>query len=66
MNMKEIQQIAKAQGIKPKKLPKTTLIRTIQRNEGNFDCFATAYNGECNQSNCLWREDCIKQAGKAA
>ena len=66
MNMKEIQQIAKAQGIKPRKLPKTALIRTIQRNEGNFDCFATAHNGECNQPNCLWREDCIKQATKAA
>jgi hypothetical protein len=65
MNMKEIQQIARTQGIKPGKLPKTTLIRTIQRNEGNFDCFATAHIGECNQPACLWREDCLKQTGNA-
>jgi hypothetical protein len=37
---------------------KTELIRAIQRSEGNYDCFATPYRDECNQLECLWREDC--------
>jgi len=37
---------------------RTDLIRAIQRAEGNSECFATTYVNECNQINCLWREDC--------
>jgi hypothetical protein len=66
MNMKEIREIAKSQGVKPGKLPKTKLIRAIQLEEGNYDCFATSYNAECNQLACLWREDCIKQTSTKA
>ena len=59
MKMEEIRSIAKSHSINPAKLSKTELIKTIQANEGNFDCFATAGSGECDQSGCLWREDCF-------
>ena len=38
---------------------KQELIRSIQRREGNFDCFASATAGECDQTTCLWRKDCL-------
>ena len=59
MNLKEIRDIAKKTGIKTGKLKKDELIRSIQRTEGNFDCFWTAVSGECSQLECLWREDCL-------
>jgi hypothetical protein len=62
MKMNEITAIAKTYGIVPDKLSKTDLIKTIQTREGNFDCFATAYNGECDQIGCCWREECFTAA----
>lgn len=59
MNMKEIQTIAKNIGIKSLKLKKVDLIHLIQKEEGNFDCFATASSGVCDQQQCLWRKDCL-------
>ncbi len=60
MKLQEIKEIAKRNGIKAGKMNKTELIRTVQRAEGNNDCFATSYVSDCNQINCLWREDCMK------
>ena len=60
MKLQEIKEIAKRNGIKAGKMNKTELIRTVQRVEGNNDCFATPYVSDCNQINCLWREDCMK------
>jgi hypothetical protein len=37
----------------------TALIRSIQRVEGNFDCFRKA-RGYCNQSECYWRPYCLE------
>ena len=62
MNIQEIRRLARNQGLMPKKLSKLDLVRQIQRNEGNFDCFATAYDGECDQYACLWRKDCFAAA----
>lgn len=64
MNIKEIGVIAKSLGIKPKNLKKADLIHTIQRSEGNFECFATAYSGECDQQQCSWRGDCLPHSLK--
>lgn len=58
MNMSEIRTIAEKRKIKAGKMKKTDLIRTIQKTEGNNDCYATAYVRECNQLACLWRKDC--------
>jgi len=60
--MTELREIAKALGIKAGNLPKAELIKTIQKTEGNFDCFATAEAGECDQAGCCWRDDCFKAA----
>ncbi len=66
MNLQSIRSIAREVGIKPGKLTKATLIKNIQRKEGNFDCFATARSGVCDQQGCLWRSDCFSSAKKAA
>ena len=64
MNMQEIRGIAKDLGIKTSRVKKQNLIQTIQLAEGNFNCFASATNGECDQMNCIWREDCFSVAKK--
>ncbi len=66
MNLQSVRSIARETGIKPGKLTKAKLIKTIQLKEGNFDCFATARNGICDQTGCLWRNDCFSSAKKAA
>lgn len=59
MNIRDVRDMAKQLGIRTGKMKKDDLIRTIQRTEGNFDCFGTAFSGECTQSECLWRSDCL-------
>jgi len=41
-------------------LDTTALIRSIQRAEGNPDCFRRAQVG-CDQFNCIWRKYCLEQ-----
>jgi hypothetical protein len=60
MTLKQVRDIAKTKGIKVGNMKKANIIRTIQKTEGNFECFGTAINGGCNQSDCLWREDCLQ------
>jgi len=62
MKMEEVRSVAKSRGIHPGKLSKIELIKSIQTQEGNFDCFASAHDGECDQMDCLWREDCFAAA----
>lgn len=59
MKEKDIREIARKIGVKTGKMKKPELIRAIQRAEGNIPCYATGAH-ECDQINCLWREDCIK------
>ena len=66
MKLEEIRVIAKSHGIKPNNLSKTALIKKIQTAEGNFDCYSTAYGGECDQINCFWRRDCLVAAVQGA
>ncbi|MGD8926471.1 MAG: SAP domain-containing protein [Thioalkalispiraceae bacterium] len=66
MQMQEIRNIAKEVGVKASKLKKVDLVRSIQTAEGNFSCFATAYAGDCDQTNCIWRDDCFAAARKLA
>lgn len=65
MNLQEIRSIAKQYQINQKGLSKGELVHQIQREEGNFTCFATAYDGQCDQVECLWREDCFEAASTA-
>jgi len=64
MNMQEIKDRAKDFGIKTARMNKAELIQTIQLSEGNFSCFASALEGECDQANCIWRDDCFSAAKK--
>ncbi len=64
MNMQEIRGLAKDYGIKAERASKVELIRSIQVAEGNFNCFASALDGDCDQMNCKWREDCFTAAKK--
>lgn len=59
MHMQLIRSIAKEHGLKTSRLSKVLLVRLIQRSEGNFDCFATAMQGKCDQGGCMWRDDCL-------
>lgn len=66
MQMQEIRTIAKNFGIKTSRANKVELVRSIQVAEGNFNCFATAENGICDQFTCIWRNDCFEAAKKKA
>ena len=39
----------------------TNLIRSVQRIEGNPDCFGKS-DGNCDRLDCAWRELCLKQS----
>lgn len=66
MNLQKIRKVASEHGIRGGKLDKISLVRAIQRHEGNFDCFASAFAGHCDQSGCMWREDCLTVSQKTA
>jgi len=59
MVMQEIRDIARENGIKPGRMSKISLVRTIQQTEGNYACFATAMSNVCEQAGCRWRDDCL-------
>jgi hypothetical protein len=64
MHMQTVRERAKSMGIRAGRASKLMLIRQIQTSEGNFPCFATAYESDCDQVNCAWREDCFSSARK--
>jgi hypothetical protein len=58
MNMTEIRAIASERGIRSGRMNKTELVRTMQRQEGNAECFNTGQVAGCGQGQCLWHADC--------
>ncbi|MFA5362067.1 MAG: SAP domain-containing protein [Candidatus Omnitrophota bacterium] len=65
LKLPDIQKKAKSLGIKDAdKYSKRDLIKSIQRKEGNFDCFGTVIMGTCDQNMCCWRVECIKSMNK--
>ncbi|MCX7192062.1 MAG: SAP domain-containing protein [Proteobacteria bacterium] len=64
MKLEVVRTIAKSHGIHTGKRSKIDLIKFIQSDEGNFDCFATACAGVCDQGACLWRDDCFEAASQ--
>jgi len=58
VKLTEIKEKAKTMEINPGKMNKGQLIQAIQVKENNYPCFGTA-EGNCDQLDCLWREDCI-------
>lgn len=65
MNIKLIRHLAKTLKIEPGHLSKPELIWKIQLAEGNFDCYASAKSGECDQLDCSWRSDCLNDSQTA-
>ena len=59
MKMQEIMAMAKELGVMTKNMKKTELVKAIQRAEGNADCFRAMDPQKCNQTDCLWRQDCL-------
>ncbi len=59
MDILEIRRIARQYGINPAGMQKADVIRAIQRAEGVEDCFGSAAPEECDEENCLWREECF-------
>ena len=57
MKIQRISEIASEPGLAPSKAEKIELIGAIRRQEGNFDCFATACDGMRDHTGCPWRED---------
>jgi hypothetical protein len=41
--------------------PLINIIRSMQRLEGNPDCFGTA-NGHCDRLDCAWRVYCLEKS----
>ena len=65
MNLTEIRKIARKNDVKVVKgIKKCYIIRALQRKEGNFPCYGLAINGECDQADCMWRADCLKESRK--
>jgi hypothetical protein len=60
MTLKQVKDIARQKNVKIGNMKKETIIRAIQKAEGNFPCFGTATAGICDQLNCLWRDDCLR------
>ena len=58
MKVEQVRTIAAQRGIKAGKTKKGELIRSIQKTEGNEECFDTGKSQQCGQEECLWREDC--------
>ena len=58
MKMMEVKEKAKMLGVKPRKMKKSDLIKSIQLHEGNDMCFGSGY-AHCSQMECCWRSDCL-------
>ncbi len=58
MKMQEIREFAKKRGIKTANMKKADVIRAIQRDEGNTDCYESGNANKCGQAQCLWKDDC--------
>jgi len=64
MKLQEVRTIAQQHQIKTGGQSKADLIRKVQLQEGNFDCFASTSHNECDQLGCLWRNDCLDSAAQ--
>ena len=59
MKMSEIAAKAKALNIKSFGMKRDEIIRSVQRAEGNFDCFGSA-TSYCDQEDCCFRALCLE------
>jgi len=57
MEMKDVQNKAKALGIKINNFKKADLIRKIQIKEGDLPCYQI-HGSSCDKKYCCWRKEC--------
>ena len=62
MNKNMLLKMAKQHRVFDASLNTAELIRKIQLAEGNFDCYARADQGHCDQSECLWQKGCLLES----
>jgi len=63
-NLQEIEMVDRTDTGSSNNLPDITrLVRSVQRIEGNPDCFGKA-DGNCDRLDCAWREYCLKETQK--
>jgi len=61
MKLQEIRELARRRGIEVARMrKKMDIVRAIQKNEGNDECFMSKRTSVCDQTGCLWLEDCTK------
>ncbi len=61
MKLQEMRELARLKGIEIGRLKKKMdIVRAIQRDEGNDECFMSERASACGQTGCLWLEDCTK------
>ncbi|RQW87056.1 MAG: SAP domain-containing protein [Geobacter sp.] len=58
MKLEDVKKVAKDRGIQIKNMKKAEIIRAIQRDERNNDCYNTESSDSCGQFSCTWRDDC--------
>jgi len=59
MRFQEIRRIAKDMGIGTYRMNKTDVIRAIQKEENNIECYGTERVEICQEEACLWKSDCL-------
>jgi len=60
MNISEVRERAKQAGVETTaRMKKADIIRTIQRMEGNNDCYGSENRMQCQEMECCWRKDCL-------
>ncbi len=62
MKIQDIRKMAKDYKIDSFGKSKMEIIRSLQKAEGNFDCYGRASSGFCDQGACVWKEDCLKES----
>jgi|WetSurMetagenome_2_1015567.scaffolds.fasta_scaffold27022_1 hypothetical protein len=60
MNFNELRKMAKRMGVNTYRVKKPDIVRSIQREENNIQCFGTSRVEHCCEHECLWRNDCGK------
>jgi len=62
MRIKDVRERGQAMGmVGLERMRMGDLIRAIQKAEGNSDCYGAAWRFDCLQTDCCWRQDCLKQ-----
>lgn len=65
MSHKIIDELAEKLKVDLEGLSLVEAVRLLQRIEGNFDCFARAESGFCDQKKCLFYIECMENSSKS-